>query len=69
MTRNVHASFENFAKLSKKIPQDLATQVSGVDDPARLADTLAASCPSRFPRSRRCSSSRPTRSGSRSCCC
>jgi len=45
MTRNVHASFENFAKLSKKIPQDLATQVSGVDDPARLADTLAAQLP------------------------
>jgi len=45
MVRNVHASFENFAKLSKKIPQDLATQVSGVDDPARLADTLAAQLP------------------------
>ena len=45
MIRNVHASFENFAKLSKKIPQDLATQVSGVDDPARLADTLAAQLP------------------------
>ncbi len=45
MIRNVHASFENFAKLSKKIPQDLATQVSGVDDPGRLADTLAAQLP------------------------
>jgi len=45
MIRNVHASFESFAKLSKKIPQDLATQVSGVDDPARLADTLAAQLP------------------------
>ncbi len=45
MIRNVHASFDNFAKLSKKIPQDLATQVSGVDDPARLADTLAAQLP------------------------
>ena len=45
MIRNVHASFENFAKLSKKIPQDLATQVSAVDDPGRLADTLAAQLP------------------------
>ncbi len=45
MVRNVHASFENFAKLSKKIPQDLATQVSGLDDPARLVDTLAAQLP------------------------
>ena len=45
MIRNLHSSFENFAKLSKKIPQDLATQVSGVDDPARLADTLAAQLP------------------------
>jgi len=40
-----------------------------VDDPARLADTSRPSFPSRFPRSRRCSSSRPTRSGWRSCCC
>ena len=45
MIRNVHTSFDNFAKLSKKIPQDLATQVSGVDDPGRLADTLAAQLP------------------------
>ncbi len=45
MIRNVHASFENFSKLSKKIPQDLVTQVSGIDDTARLADTLAAQLP------------------------
>ncbi|GAB4245565.1 MAG: endopeptidase La [Deltaproteobacteria bacterium] len=45
MVRNVHASFENFAKLGKKIPQDLVAQVSGIDDPSRLADTLAAQLP------------------------
>jgi len=45
MIRNVRTSFENFSKLSKKIPQDLVTQVSGIDDTARLADTLAAQLP------------------------
>jgi ATP-dependent Lon protease len=45
MSRNVHSSFESYAKLSKKVPQDLQTQVSAIDDPARLADTLAAQLP------------------------
>jgi ATP-dependent Lon protease len=45
MARNVHSSFENYVKLSKKVPQDLQTQVSAIDDPARLADTLAAQLP------------------------
>ncbi len=42
MVRNVLSSFENYAKLSKKVPQDLLAQVSAIDDPDRLADTLAA---------------------------
>jgi len=38
-------SFESFAKLSKKVPQDLVTQAGTIDDPSRLADTVAASFP------------------------
>jgi ATP-dependent Lon protease len=45
MARNVHSSFESYVKLSKKVPQDLQAQVSAIDDPARLADTLAAQLP------------------------
>jgi len=45
MARNVHSSFEAYAKLSKKVPQDLQTQVSAIGDPARLGDTLAAQLP------------------------
>jgi ATP-dependent Lon protease len=45
MTRNVIASFEGFAKLSKKVPQDLVTQIASISDPTRLADTLAGQLP------------------------
>jgi len=45
MIRNVIASFEGFAKLSKKVPQDLVAQVGAITDPSRLADTLAGQLP------------------------
>jgi ATP-dependent Lon protease len=45
MTRNVISSFEAFAKLSKKVPQDLVTQTAAISDPSRLADTLAGQLP------------------------
>jgi ATP-dependent Lon protease len=45
MIRNVVTSFEAFAKLSKKLPQDLVTQVSTITDPSRIADTLASQLP------------------------
>ncbi|RJP22492.1 MAG: endopeptidase La [Deltaproteobacteria bacterium] len=45
MIRNVLSSFETFAKLSKKVPQDLVTQVTAISDPTRLADTLAGQLP------------------------
>jgi ATP-dependent Lon protease len=45
MTRNVISSFEAFAKLSKKVSQDLVTQTATISDPARLADTLAGQLP------------------------
>ncbi|PWB67942.1 MAG: endopeptidase La [Deltaproteobacteria bacterium] len=45
LVRNVLASFENFAKLSKKIPAEVLSQASSVHDPARVADTVAAHLP------------------------
>jgi ATP-dependent Lon protease len=45
LVRNVVTSFESFAKLSKKIPAELLGQVSSIEDPARLADVVAAHLP------------------------
>ena len=45
LVRNVLASFESFAKLSKKIPSETLSQVGALHDPARVADTVAAHLP------------------------
>ncbi|MGB6410464.1 MAG: endopeptidase La [Candidatus Deferrimicrobiaceae bacterium] len=45
LVRNVVASFENYAKLSKKIPSEVLMQLGSPDDPAKLADTVAAHLP------------------------
>jgi len=45
LVRNVVTSFENYAKLSKKIPSEVLAQLGAPDDPAKLADTVAAHLP------------------------
>jgi ATP-dependent Lon protease len=45
LVRNVLASFENYAKLSKKIPAEVLSQAGSARDPARVADTVAAHLP------------------------
>jgi ATP-dependent Lon protease len=40
LIREVHATFENYVKLKKKIPPEMVMSVSSIDDPARLADTI-----------------------------
>ena len=42
LIRSVHAVFEGFVKLNKRIPPEMLIQVSTIDDPARLADTIVA---------------------------
>jgi ATP-dependent Lon protease len=45
LVRNLRASFENYARLSKKIPAELLTQAASIEEPSRLADTVAAHLP------------------------
>lgn len=42
LTRTLMGQFEKYVKLNKKIPPEIVTSVSSIDDPGRLADTIAA---------------------------
>ena len=42
LMRSVVDQFENYAKLNKKLPAETAVQLSEIDEPSRLADSVAA---------------------------
>ena len=42
LTRTVTSEFEQYVKLNSKIPPEVLTSLSGIEDPGRLADTIAA---------------------------
>ena len=42
LTRSIVTQFENYVKLSKKVPPEILTSLAGIDQPGRLADTVAA---------------------------
>ena len=42
LMRTVTSEFEQYVKLNFKIPPEVLTSLSGIEDPARLADTIAA---------------------------
>ena len=42
LSHTLVAQFEQFVKLSKKVPTEVMSSVNNIDDPARLADTIAA---------------------------
>ena len=42
LMRSVHQTFENYVKLNKRIPPEMLISVQTIDDPSRLADTIAA---------------------------
>ena len=45
MRRTLLSQFDQFVKLNKKIPPEVLTSFSNIDDPGRLADTIAAHLP------------------------
>lgn len=45
LRRAVVAQFEQYVKLNKKIPQEILTSLSAIDEASRLADTVAAHLP------------------------
>lgn len=42
LMRSLLSTFDQYVKLNKKIPGEVLTSVSSIDDPSRLADTIAA---------------------------
>lgn len=45
LVRSSISQFEGYVKLNKKIPPEVLTSLNGIDDAARLADTMAAHMP------------------------
>ncbi len=45
LSRSAISQFEGYIKLNKKIPPEVLTSLNGIDDVARLADTMAAHMP------------------------
>ena len=42
LVRSIIAQFEQYVKLNKKVPPEILTSLNGIDEPGRLADTVAA---------------------------
>lgn len=45
LRRAVLQQFDQYVKLNKKIPPEILTSIASIDDPGRLADTIAAHLP------------------------
>ncbi len=42
MSRSLMSLFDQYVKLNKKVPPEILSSLSGIDEPSRLADTVAA---------------------------
>src|SRR5688572_11782225 len=42
LTKTLLSGFEQYVNLSKKVPAEVLTSISGIDEPGRLADPVAA---------------------------
>jgi ATP-dependent Lon protease len=42
LTRSILGLFDQYVKLNKKVPPEILTSLAGIDEPSRLADTIAA---------------------------
>ncbi len=49
LMRSTIATFENYVKTGRKVPQEIVQAVAGLEDPGRLADTIAANLALKVP--------------------
>jgi ATP-dependent Lon protease len=45
LRRTVFSQFDQYVKLNKKIPAEILSSIAGIEEPGRLADTIAAHLP------------------------
>ncbi len=45
LIRSLLSQFEQYIKLNKKISAEIVVSITGIEDPIRLADTIAAHMP------------------------
>ncbi|MET4694273.1 endopeptidase La [Endozoicomonas lisbonensis] len=45
LVRSLMSQFEQYVQLSKKVPNEVLTSLSGIDEPSKLVDTIAAHMP------------------------
>ncbi len=45
LVRTLLSTFENYVKLNRKIPKEILSSLSGIEEPSRLTDTIAAHLP------------------------
>lgn len=53
LLRSVISQFEQYIKLNKKVPPEILTSLSGIDNPVRLVDTIAAHMSLKIPEKQR----------------
>ncbi|MDD3554112.1 MAG: endopeptidase La [Deltaproteobacteria bacterium] len=49
LTKLVLTTFEDYIKIHKKIPQEIASSIASIQDPSRLVDVIAAQIPIKTP--------------------
>ena len=42
LSRSILGAFDQYVKLNKKVPAEILTSLSGIDEPSRMSDTIAA---------------------------
>ncbi len=45
LLRTVHDTFDNYARISRRLPPDVALSIKAIEEPGRLADTIVAHLP------------------------
>jgi ATP-dependent Lon protease len=68
LRRAVVAQFDQYVKLNKKIPQEILTTLSGIEEAGRLADTIAAHLPLKIEQKQSLLIRPARRAASRRCC-
>lgn len=63
LKRSLMSQFESYVKLNRKVPPEIMTSLAGIDQPGRLADTIAAYTTLKLDQKQKVLEIQPVRSG------